>query len=481
MASDADCWFNAMGDDRSCGDILGDTWTRFSCPEVSPGFFSMAGQLVRYIGIDPADEVLDVACQTGTTGFTAAIAGADVMKVNGISNRAGRFQTDAEAAGAGQIDCMTIETTRLPFEDDCFDVTLSCLGHLCGHSKERVVEEFLRVTKPGGRIGFVSWTPTSLVPSLTHIASSHLLSDAPSDQASPGTLWNEVEDVQQRLESAVEDVDYEERSLAYPSISPDHFWRTLLAHSTRLRSLIQGVDEERRSALREEAVGRIEPHFDSQENAVEIEYLLSSATLERAQKSVAEFADAYDEWAETYDEENDFSERDEMTRTVIEHAAPNQDDTVVDLGTGTGAIALSLAPDAETVIGRDISEGMLEEATKKAAARSIDNVQFGYGQFRDPDVDDADIVVSNLALHHLGDDAKREAIETIAELEPRRVVFGEAMYFAEREPDDPLFSPNTVYPSTVGYLVDVLTDVGYAVSAVERIDDGAGVVVGERL
>lgn len=197
-------------------------------------------------------------------------------------------------------------------------------------------------------------------------------------------------------------------------------------------------------------------------------------------RTVEEFAEAYDEWAPEYDDENDFEERRALETLVVEHASPGPEDTVVDLGTGTGAIALALAEDAGTVIGRDVSEGMLRRAREKASARDVENVEFGSGRFREPNVAAADIVVTNLALHHLGDDEKREAIGTIAALEPRRIVFGEAMYFGERSPEDPLFNPDNVYPSTVGHLVAALTDAGYAVTAVEKVHEEAGVLVAER-
>lgn len=51
------------------------------------------------------------------------------------------------------------DAANLPFDDDSFDVTLSCLGHMFAHDPNAAASELVRVTKPGGRLAFTSWTP----------------------------------------------------------------------------------------------------------------------------------------------------------------------------------------------------------------------------------------------------------------------------------------------------------------------------------
>ena len=153
----------------------------------------------------------------------------------------------------------------------------------------------------------------------------------------------------------------------------------------------------------------------------------------------------------------------------------------MDLGCGTGAIALRLADAAAQVVGRDISEGMLAEARRKAAERGVGNVAFGPGTFREPAVDaSVDVVVSNFAMHHLPDGEKRDAIGVIAELEPRRFVLGDVMFFGDPDPAEPFYSPEVDDPATVGVLADALTAAGFSLSAVERVHEQVGVLVAER-
>ena len=196
-------------------------------------------------------------------------------------------------------------------------------------------------------------------------------------------------------------------------------------------------------------------------------------------KTINEFADRYDEWANDYDRENDFEEYRVSLSLVAEHANPDPNDIVVDLGTGTGAVALALAEHASMVVGRDISEGMLERAREKAAEQGVENVEFGQGRFCKPNVKEANVVVSNFALHHLDDERKREAIQSIAELEPRKYVIGDVMLFGEREPEEPMYNTDAVYPSTVGHLANALTDAGFALTGVKKVHEQVGVLVAE--
>jgi cyclopropane fatty-acyl-phospholipid synthase-like methyltransferase len=198
-------------------------------------------------------------------------------------------------------------------------------------------------------------------------------------------------------------------------------------------------------------------------------------------RSLEEHAARFDEVAGEYDDsQNDTEEYRACVSLVVEHASPESDETVADLGTGTGAIALALADEAGEVVGRDISEGMMERARKKAEEQGIENVEFGEGRFREPDVDSADVVVSNFAMHHLSDAEKREAIEAIAELGPRKFVLGDVMFFGEPDPEEPYYSPEVDDPSTVGHLADAMTDAGFALTAVEKVHEQVGVLVAER-
>lgn len=199
-------------------------------------------------------------------------------------------------------------------------------------------------------------------------------------------------------------------------------------------------------------------------------------------KSLDEHATRFDEHAVEYDD-GATPEYRSCVGLVLELADVGPDDVVLDIGTGTGALALALAPDAEAVVGRDISEGMMDQARRKADEKGIENVSFDEGRFRAPHVDDVhvDVVVSNFAMHHLSDEEKRDAIEKIATLEPRQFVLGDVMFFGYPDPDEPFYSPEVDDPATVGLLAEALTDAGFVVTAVESVHEQVGVIAAEML
>lgn len=97
---------------------------------------------------------------------------------------------------------------------------------------------------------------------------------------------------------------------------------------------------------------------------------------------------------------------------IVELAEPRSDDWAVDLGAGTGLLALALAPRVRELVAVDISERMLERLDDAAAADGIHNVDTVVADLRRLPLEDesATLVVSNYAFHHLDDLGKELAL-----------------------------------------------------------------------
>ncbi|ELZ79690.1 protein-L-isoaspartate O-methyltransferase [Haloferax larsenii JCM 13917] len=197
---------------------------------------------------------------------------------------------------------------------------------------------------------------------------------------------------------------------------------------------------------------------------------------------MSESHDSGDEFTpEQYDEASATYEEYQMCLSYIVEQGPiERDDIVVDIGTGTGNLALELAPMCELVLARDIDDEWLQYAQEKAAEKGVENVSFDHGSFRDPNVDeDVDVVVTSYAFHTVyhedGEEELRAAIEGISSLNPRYLVVADRMFFGPPESQE----VGDRFPR-MGTVSNLLTDAGFTLTTVEPVSGSDGVLVATR-
>lgn len=95
----------------------------------------------------PGERVLDIAAGTGTSSEPFADSGVDVVPADfslGMLRAGHRRRSD--------LPFLAADAMRLPFADDSFDAVTMSFGLRNVASVDAALREFLRVTKPGGRL-----------------------------------------------------------------------------------------------------------------------------------------------------------------------------------------------------------------------------------------------------------------------------------------------------------------------------------------
>ncbi len=105
----------------------------------------------------------------------------------------------------------------------------------------------------------------------------------------------------------------------------------------------------------------------------------------------------------------------EETETIFTALNIKQDQTILEIGCGTGEFAIAAAGRCSKVIAADVSLPMLEFARQKAKNRHAKNIEFHNAGFLtyEHSGEPVDAVVSQLALHHLPDFWKMIALRRI--------------------------------------------------------------------
>lgn len=114
--------------------------------------------LVQNSGIGPGHRVLDVAAGSGNISIPAATTGAAVVSSDLTPELLGRAQKRAAEAGV-TLAWREANAEDLPFADGEFDAVLSAIGVMFAPHHQRAADELVRVCRPGGTIGLISWTP----------------------------------------------------------------------------------------------------------------------------------------------------------------------------------------------------------------------------------------------------------------------------------------------------------------------------------
>ena len=113
------------------------------------------------------------------------------------------------------------DAEALPYDDASFDVVMSCVGVMFAPHHELAADELVRVARPGGTIGLVSWTPEGFIGRM--FAAMKPYAAPPPPGAQPPPLWGSEAHVRDLFGDRVDGFTAEKRTVTVPFASGEEF------------------------------------------------------------------------------------------------------------------------------------------------------------------------------------------------------------------------------------------------------------------
>ena len=211
------------------------TWALGEYDRIADGLTISTDQTLRVANIRPGERVLDLATGTGITAIAARKHGANVTGVDLTPELLAVARKKAKDDGLEDIDFREGDAEALPFVDASFDAVVSTCGHMFAPDQPKVAAELARVTRPGGRVVFLAWTPEGGLGGWFRITNKHV--PPPAGLASPFN-WGDPEKVRQLLGSAFRDLAFTRGDCPQFGASPEDIWELF---STRYGPTVRAV------------------------------------------------------------------------------------------------------------------------------------------------------------------------------------------------------------------------------------------------
>jgi SAM-dependent methyltransferase len=222
-------------------------WASGDYPAMVETFLLPLGpRLVEAAGIGEGLRVLDIASGTGNAAIPAAETGADVVASDLTPEllEAGRSRAEAEGV---ELEWTEADAENLPFEDASFDVVMSSIGVMFAPYHQAAADEMVRVCRPDGKIGLLSWTPEGMIGALFRTMGP--FAPAPPPGAQPPPLWGSEEHLRElfgdkvefeRLERQMLDITAFERPDDYGEHFKDYYGPTIAARANAVKEGREG-------------------------------------------------------------------------------------------------------------------------------------------------------------------------------------------------------------------------------------------------
>ncbi len=230
--------------------------------------------LVAESRVTSGQRVLDVGAGSGNAAIPAALTGASVVASDLTPELLEAGRQLAAKQGA-ELEWRQADAEALPFDDGEFDTVLSCVGVMFAPHHQAAADELVRVCRPSGTIGLLSWTTEGFIGQM--FATMKPYATPPPPGAQPPPLWGKEEHVRNLLGDRVTHVVATTRTLTVGHFASgeefrDYFKRNYGPTIAVYRNIAD--DPDRIAALDDDLAALGERHLAGSAAGMEWEYLL---------------------------------------------------------------------------------------------------------------------------------------------------------------------------------------------------------------
>lgn len=183
-------------------------------PRVATDLVAELGQvIVDAAGLRSSDRVPDVAAGAGNASLPVAESGAHVIATD-LTPRLLAHDEKRTAERGLSLEWLEADVEALPFDNGEFDVVISVVGVMFDPHHQQAADEIIRVSRSGGRIALINWTPEGMVGALLRALAPY--ATPPPPDASPPPLWGSEDRMRELSGNRVSSLDFTRRTVRYP-------------------------------------------------------------------------------------------------------------------------------------------------------------------------------------------------------------------------------------------------------------------------
>ncbi len=252
-------------------------WASGDYPIVADLIVPLGTRIVEAVGVGPTDRVIDVAAGAGNAAIPAARTGAQVVATDLTPELLEVGESRAAREGL-QLSWRTADAEDLPFGDDTFDVALSSVGVMFVPFHQPCADELVRVTRPGGRISLINWTPTGFIGQLFSVMKPY--APPPPPGAQPGVLWGNADHVRALFGDRVTDLTTTAETVSVTQFADGAAFRDFFKanYGPTIAAYKTIADDPTRTAELDQAVAELADR-NLVDGSMDWEYLLVTATV----------------------------------------------------------------------------------------------------------------------------------------------------------------------------------------------------------